>query len=205
MVFKKKTKSVTPEQAKKQAAQDWLPFEDVSSFIYKRNNELVIVLKVEPLNITLKSESEKKRIITAVHEALNGQMEALQIFCLPRSVDLDSYLEKLQEQARVTINLRQKRLLQDYINYVAMVVRGGEALEHRYYVLLSQRAGKAAKEELKARAYELASSLSKSGLEIAICDDMALLDMLFSFLQPSQASFEPTPLGIGYTTLFKEG
>lgn len=103
--FKRKEKKpVTPEQLKKKAAQDWLPFQDItSSFIYRRDGELVAVLRVEPLNITLKSETEKKRIITAMHEALNGQLEPIQIFCLPRPVDLDTYLERLQKQARETL------------------------------------------------------------------------------------------------------
>lgn len=202
---KKEKKAVTPEQIKKKAAQDWLPFNDItSSFIYRTDGELVAVLRVEPLNITLKSENEKKRIITAMHEALNGQLEPIQIFCLPRPVDLDTYLEALQRQARETMNQTKKRLLQEYIQYVATVVRGGEAIEHRYYVLLSQKAGKHAKEELSQRTFELASNLGRSGLKITVCDDTAILDMLFSFLQPTQAAFEPTPVGVGVTTLYKE-
>ncbi|HBQ26677.1 MAG TPA: hypothetical protein DD791_09830 [Syntrophomonas sp.] len=202
---KKEKKAVIPEQLKKKAAQDWLPFQDItSSFIYRRDGELVAVLRVEPLNITLKSENEKKRIITAMHEALNGQLEPIQIFCLPRPVDLDTYLERLQQQARETLYQTKKRLLQEYIQYVATVVRGGEAIEHRYYVLLSQKPGKHAKEELSQRSFELASNLGRSSLKITVCDDTAILDMLFSFLQPTQAAFEPTPVGVGLSTIYKE-
>ncbi len=205
--FRKQEKTVTPEQIKKKAAQDWLPFQDItSSFIYRRDGELVAVLGVEPMNITLKSENEKKRIITAMHEALNGQLDPIQIFCLPRPVDLDTYLERLQQQARETMYQTKKRLLQEYIQYVATVVRGGEAIEHRYYVLLSQKPGKHAKEELSQRAFELASNLGRSqDLKITVCDDTAILDMLFSFLQPAQAAFEPTPAGLGVATLYKGG
>lgn len=87
---------------------------------------------------------------------------------------------------------------------MATVVRGGEAIEHRYYVLLSQKAEKHVKEELSQRTFELASNLGRSGLKITVCDDTAILDMLFSFLQPTQAAFEPTPTGIGATTLYRE-
>ena len=202
---KKEKKSLTPEQIKQKAAQDWLPFQDVAgSFIFRRDGELVAVLRVEPLNITLKSENEKKRIITAMHEALNGQTEPIQIVCLPRPVDLDVYLEKLQRQARESVNQTAKRLLNEYIQYIAAVVRSGEALEHRYYVLLSRKEGKHVKEELSQRAFELASNLSRSGLKITVCDDAAILDMLFTFLQPAQAAFEPVPAGMGITTLYKE-
>ena len=203
-LFKKKDKP-TPEQIKRKAAQDWLPFQDIASFIYRRDGHLVSVLRVEPMNLTLKSDNEKKRIITALHEALNGQLEPLQIFCLPRPVDLDTYLESLQTQARETINPMKKRLLQEYIQYVASVVKGGEAIEHRYYILISQKPGKHDKDELSQKTYELAMSLERSGLKINVCDDTAILDMLFSFLQPTQAAFEPTPTRIGVTTIYKEG
>jgi len=203
---KKEKKSLTPEQIKQKSAQDWLPFQDVTgSFIFRRDGELVAVLRIEPLNITLKSDNEKKRIITAMHEALNGQLDPIQIFCLPRPVDLDTYLERLQQQARETIYQTKKRLLHEYIQYVATVVRGGEAIELRYYVLLSQKPGKHAKEELSQRAFELASNLGRSDLKITVCDDTAILDMLFSFLQPAQAAFEPTPTGLGVATLYKGG
>ena len=188
-LFKKKDKP-TPEQIKRKAAQDWLPFQDIASFIYRRDGHLVSVLRVEPMNLTLKSDNEKKRIITALHEALNGQLEPLQIFCLPRPVDLDTYLESLQTQARETINPMKKRLLQEYIQCVATVVKGGEAIEHRYYILISQKPGKHDKDELSQKTYELAKSLERSGLKINVCDDTAILDMLFP--SAPQAAFEPT-------------
>lgn len=201
---KKNTAILEAEQVKKKTSQDWLPFYDVAnSFIFRRDGELVAVLRIEPINISLKSEGEKRRIITTMHEALNGQLEPVQIFCLPRSVDLDVYLEKLHRQVKETSNQVKKRLLAEYVSYVATVVRAGEAIEHRYYVILSQKPSQYAKEELAQRAFELASNFSRSGLKVAVCDDAAILDMLFSFFQPVQAVFEPIPTGTGITTLYK--
>lgn len=201
----KKKKSIPVEQTQKKAAQDWLPFNDItSSFIWRRDGNLVAVLRVEPMNITLKSENEKKRIITALHEALNGQLEPIQIFCLPRPVDLDNYLVSLQQMARESLDATRKRLLTEYLHYVATVVHRGEATELRFYILISQPNGKHAKDELTKRAFELAGNISQSGLKVSICGDTAILDMLFSFLQPSQAAFEATPLGKSITTFYKE-
>lgn len=204
MQLKSKKKPVSSEQVQKKAVQDWLPFYDItSSFIWRRDDNLVAVLRVDPMNITLKSDAETKRIIAALHEALNGQQELIQIFCLPRPVDLDTYLQNLQQAARESLDGTRKRLLVEYVQYVAGVVRGGEAIELRFYILLSQKNGKRAKEELYQRTFELAGNISKSGLRVAMCDDTAILDMLFSFLQPSQAAFEPTPSGAFITTLYR--
>ena len=70
--------------------------------IYKRDGSMVAVLRVDPMNISLKSDHEKQRIISAVHEAINGQREPIQIICLPRALDLDQYLSGLNDRLKNT-------------------------------------------------------------------------------------------------------
>ncbi len=206
MIFRKKEEN--PELQAKKAAQDWLPFKDIAGhFIFRKDEQMVIALKIEPINIILKSEAEKKRIVAAVHEALNGIQYSIQILALPRSVDLDQYLESLQEKSRTGGDLARKRILQDYIRYVAGIVKGGDALERRYYLLISLANNKqgTAGEELLKRGYELKSNLETSGLSVSICDDAGIIDMMFSFLYPTQAVFETIPTGVGVTTIYQEG
>lgn len=206
-MFKKgRDKSGVPvEEKKRLSAQDWLPFRDIAShFIFRRDGQLVVVLKIEPINIILKSDSEKKRIVSAVHEAWNGIQYAIQILALPRPVDLDKYLNSLQGQARETGDIIRKRILQKYIYYVAGIVQGGDALERRYYLLTAMEEGKHGKEELLKRAFELAANLETSGLKVGVCDDIQIIDMMFSFLHPSQSAFEPVPI-VAFTTIYQEG
>lgn len=166
---------------------------------------MVAVLRVEPINLALKSDPERKRIIAAVYEALNGQLNPIQITSLPRPVDLDSYLEKLVIMSRDSVKPIKKKLLQEYIQYLAAIVRGGEAVEHRYYILLSKKGNKQANLELSREAYELAGMLSGSGLKVSLCDDMQILDMLMSFLNPIQAAFEEISFFPGITTMYQGG
>ncbi|CFX16367.1 Uncharacterized [Syntrophomonas zehnderi OL-4] len=194
------------KEKEKMTAQDWLPIKDITShFLFRKDGQLVAVLKIEPINIVLKSDSEKKRIVSAVHEAWNGIQYAIQILALPRPVDLDKYLDELQEIARETTDIARKRILQEYIHYIAGIVRGGEALERRYYLLISMAEVKQGKEELLKRAYELAANLETSGLKVNICDDVQIIDMAFSFLHPSQSAFEQIPTPAGITTIYREG
>lgn len=207
MVFlSKNLNPIVRDKNQDRSTQDWLPFNDVTgSFIYRKDGELVAILRVEPLNLALKSENERRRIITAVHEALNGQLNPLQISSFPRPVDLDSYLDKLVIMSRDTVIPIKKKLLQEYIQYVTAIVRGGEAVEHRYYILISKKGSKQAANELQREAYELASLLSVGDLKISLCDDMQILDMLMSFLNPVQAAFEEISAMPSITTLYQGG
>lgn len=188
---KKPAKQQQVDQTARKAVQDWLPWKDIAGgVITRKDGQVVAVLKVEPFNLALKSESEKKRIITAVHEALNGQREAFQILSLGRPVDLDAYLKGLQDLARETSNPARKKLLQEYTRYVATLVASGEALERRYYILLPGKE----QVELLQRAHELAMNLERSDLKVHICEDQEIIDLVFVFTHPAQAAFERPPM-----------
>lgn len=200
MLFKRKPKPDVA-QIEKKAAQDWLPFKDiVGGAIFKRDGSMVAVLRVDPLNIGLKSEGEKQRIISAVHEAINGQREPIQIICLPRALDLDNYLSSLNDRLKNTTNHLKRRLLAEYVRYVAGLVTEGDVLERRYYILLEQKPGAGKRqnrgEELQKRCHEFASNLGASGLRVQICGEAGIVDLLFSFLAPRQAAYESAPDGL---------
>lgn len=186
-VKKDKTKI---EEQKRKAVQEWIPVKDVfEDLILLKDGRYVCVLKVMPLNIELKSENEKKRIIQAVHEALNGLNDTMQILSIGRPVDLDQYLNYLQEKSREETMSVKKRLLNEYLKYVASIVTSGEAIERRFFVMLSGKE----KEELKAKTHELSNNLEKSGLKVELAQDQDIIDLLFSFSHPSQAAFERAP------------
>lgn len=190
-LFNKKTPEVTDSAA---TAQEWLPIKDIKNSVIVRNDDhLIGVLRVEPLNISLKSDTERKRIIGGVHEAMNGHKESFQIFCLGRPVDLDAYIQGLEEKYRYAPDIQRKGLLREYLRYVGGIASGGEALEHRYYILLSQAPDKQALDDLIKRCYELAGNLSRSGLEVNLCSEREVIDFLFTFTHPVQSAYEKAP------------
>jgi len=181
-------------EEKKKTVQEWLPFVDIAeNFIKLKDGRHVSVLKVGPLNIGLKSENEKKRIIHSVFEAINGLKEPIQIFSIGRPVDLDHYIHSLQAKSKEEINITKKRLLQEYLKYTASIAAGGEAIERRFFIMLSGKE----KEELKAKSQEIAINLEKSGLRVEMCTDQDIIDLLFCFFHPSQAAFERPPAFAG--------
>ncbi len=190
----KKNKEKIKVEIKQKTAQDWLPVADVyNSLLYRKDKHLVAILKVEPINISLLSDNEKKRIIAALHEVFNGIQEQIQIISIGRSVDLDGYIAGMEQTAQETQNFSRKKLLRGYIRQAAEMAAGGDTLERRFYILLSQKQGKYAEEELKNRARELAGNVASAGLSAELCSDKLIIDLLFAFHQPGQSAFERAP------------
>ena len=178
----------------KKAAQGWIPVGDIrGSFMVMRDNRLVVALKVEAINISLLSQAERKKIIAALHEVINGFQYPMQWLSLGRSVDLDGYIAQLERKAQETPDFIRKKLLKGYIRQAAEMAAGGDTLERRFYILLSQPLEKYAEGELLNRARELAGDLQGVGLKAEICTEREILGLQFTFFHPVQAGYEKAP------------
>jgi hypothetical protein len=202
MFFKlkrKKTGEVERKQhgqaeMRRKSAQEWIPIKDVKNcIIYRRDGVLTAVIEVRPINISLLSENEKKRVISALHEVLNGLQEPVQWLSIGRAVDLDGYTASLERKSQETQDFVRKQLLKGYIRQAAEMASGGDTLERKFYVLISQKAGKYAEDELLNRARELAGNISSAGLSAEVCSDRQIVELLFTFFQPARSAYERAP------------
>lgn len=186
----KKHKKNDEKRQKQLSAQEWIPIEDLHDGILKiRGRKLISAIRVEPTQFKLLSIKEQRRRITAVFEAIQALNGDAQILSLPRPIDLDSYILYLDDLLRETDSSR-KGLLRNYRNYVRDIAMGAEANERRFYFILTFDEEKVNKADIDKYTREIASSLSKAQLETRICDDSDVIDFLFVFFNPRQASFE---------------
>lgn len=186
----KEQRKYDEKKQKQLSAQEWIPIEDLHNGILKiRGGKLVSAIRVEPTQFKLLSLREQRRRITAVFEAMQALDGDAQILSLPRPIDLDSYILGLDELLRETDSNR-KGLLRNYRNYVRDIAMGAEASERRFYFILTFDEGKVAKNDIDKYTREMASLLSKAQLDTKICDDSDVIDFLFVFFNPRQASFE---------------
>lgn len=199
-VFKKKKKEAVSQDEiikknKEKTAQQWIPVRDIDGcFIYRKDNILAGALRVQPENIDLLSDNEKKRKVDALAEGYNGETEGFQIFCIGRPVDLNSYLEWLQDKASMEQDFIRKKVLRGYIQQASQMASSGDTIERRFYFIFTKKEDKNAETELLSRLNEFHKNLSQAELTSHICNDDELLDVLSLFANPLQASYERTEI-----------
>lgn len=171
--------------------QNWLPVQYVSSgLIIRSDGRQVAVLRVEPASFNLLSEAERARRITGLHEAIQALPGSVQICSVPRPIDLDLYIAELERQLEEAEGSR-KNILRGYVQYVRRLATNAEAMERRFYVLMAgEEKKKGSEEELLQKAQEFAAALGRAELQVHLCNDQEVLDLLFCFFHPAQAAFE---------------
>lgn len=192
------------QQRREKTAQQWIPVVDIDNgIIYRKDNFLVGILRIQPENIELLSDREKKRKVDSLTEGFNGIAEGYQIFCIGRPVDLNNYLEWLQEKARLEQDFTRKLILKGFIQSASELASSGEAMERRFYLIITKKNVNKAEEELIERLTDLQIILSKAKLKSHICSEDELLDVLSLFVNPIQSAFETNEIERHYTTILK--
>lgn len=195
----KKPKSKLPK-----SVQTWLPVSDLADdLVHRRDGRLVAAIRVEPVNLSLRSEGEQRRLLAVLHEAINSLQHPAQILSLPRPVDLDQYVQSLRQRL-ATVDRSREKLLRMYTQYVSGLVSGGEVQERRFYILLAQPPGREAAREVLQRAHDLTARLRQADLPARVLDDQELFDLLYVWGHPGQAAFERPPVAPPSVTTFME-
>jgi hypothetical protein len=190
------TEALAAETARK-AAQDWLPFNDLhDGLLYRTDGTVVGGVSVAPFSLALKATSEKRTIIGVIHAAVNGLDQPWEILSMFRPVDLDTYLSSLDDRAGNT-DPGRRLVLTKYMTWVAGIIHGGEAVERKYYLLVSRK-GKDAPQEHRANLPQLAQDMQRArGLQVKVMTDQDWQELLFLSFQANHAAVESVPDGLG--------
>ncbi len=168
-------------------AQDLIPISDIEeNIVYKKNNEYLEILKIEPININLISEENRKNIILEFSKQLNSLTDEIQIFCIGRPVDLNEHLNLLRDKIYTEKNFTKKTILKRYFNYAAEISVRGEITEKNFYVILKNKN----LNELAIKTNEIIEKFSLINIKSYICNEKEILDLYCLFAYPMQAYYE---------------
>lgn len=193
---KSSNKKLTPEEALKQTkertAQQWMPIADIDGqVVYRKDNNILAYIRIQPESIDLLSKNEKRNKVSSQAECYNGENESIQIFCVGRPVDLNDYLESLQERAKMEHNFTRKNVLKGYIQDASHMASSGDTIERRFYMIISKIIeDNKSINELIDRLNELKDKLTQADLMCNICTDDDILDLFSLFANPLQAAYE---------------
>jgi hypothetical protein len=141
--------STTPPAKKKGAAQSTqahLNFAEVrDGIIIMRDGSLRMVVMCSPTNYDLKSAAEKDAIEFAYQGFLNSLHYPVQICVQSRKIDLDSYLDDLEQKLADQTNPLLAGLMEDYIFNIRDLLSQVNIMDKRFYVVVPYFVAEAAK------------------------------------------------------------
>ena len=160
------------------------------------NNEYRAILQVSSLNFELKSEEEQDAIIETYESFLNSVGTSLQILVRTREIDMDKYLEDLQERLDGETVPIYRDQLQNYDDFIRSLITDNKILTRHFYIVVPYKMnGKAdfdiVYEQLKIRLDIIAKGMARIGMHTDQLDSLEVLDLFYSFYSPVQSKMQP--------------
>lgn len=224
--------SVTPPQKTKsqlQSTQAHLNFAEVrDGIVIMRDGSLRMIVMCSPTNYDLKSSSEKDAIEYAYQGFLNGLHFPIQICIQSRKIDLDSYLDDLDQKLADQTNPLLAGLMEDYIYNIRDLLNQVNIMDKRFYVVVPYYVAEAAKgnvfksigatlsppkdvtqtsvefeerkRELIQRTNTVAQGLASIGVRAAVLRTQEVIELFYASYNVDESTNQPLSNTDGLTT-----
>ncbi|SRR5260221_7436749 len=159
-------------------------------------NEYRLAIETSSINFELKSEEEQDTIIDSFQNFLNSLSTPVQILIRVREVDVDHYLEQIVKNKHLEKEKIYKEQIETYTEFIQKLVTGNKILSRHFYVVIPYKSEgdkdfKIIKEHLYLTRDIVTRGLEKIGMKVQSLNSLELLDLFYSFYNPSHIKTQP--------------
>lgn len=126
--------------------------------IVLKNGGLRAAFKVNSINFNLKSDDEQNAIILSYQNFLNSLEFPIQIVIRSKRLDIDNYLDSLNELGEKQTNELLQRQTYEYIDYIQRLVEYADIMEKSFYVIVPYDPYRSKKPSLIQRFFQSLSA-----------------------------------------------
>lgn len=141
-------------------------------FVKLKNNKIIKILKVNPINYNLKSDLEKESVLNSYKIFLKTCNFDIQILIQSSKEDLTHHIKNIQKNISKKENKYLEKIVENYINYIQQVNLKRKSSSKDFYIILSEKIDKKKnvfeseeiiKNNLKEKYFKVKECLARSG------------------------------------------
>ena len=161
---------------KEYSTQDWLPIEEIqTNGIIKTKNKYLKILKITPINYSLKSDLEKQAILNSYKIFLKTCNFNIQILIQSCKENLEKNILNVQKNIQKKENKYLKKLSEDYIEYINKINSNKKSSSKNFYIIISKKISKEQdynesfemiKNDLKEKYFKIKECLARCGNQV---------------------------------------
>lgn len=128
---------LTKNESLGKSAQEFVDISEIrDDVVVLKNGTLRAVLMVSSINFELKSSQEQEAIVAAYQNFLNSLDFPVQILVSSRRIDIDPYLELLDQKEKTQENELLRFQIADYRNFIKNLVGAANIMTKSFYIVV---------------------------------------------------------------------
>lgn len=174
--------------------QEWLPIKEIDKegFIKLKNNKIVKILKINPINYNLKSDLEKESILNSYKIFLKTCNFNIQILVQSNKEDLSRHILNIQKNISKKENRYLEKISKNYIQFINKINSERKSSSKDFYIIISSEINKKSsyvqseeiiKNRLKENYFKIKECLSRLGNTVVeLSNENEVKKLFYSFL-----------------------
>lgn len=187
--------------------------------VIMRDGSVRAVMIVSSVNFDLKSEEEQNAMVGSYVNFLNSLSFPIQVVIQSRPLNIDSYLDRLNEAEREQTNELLRMQIADYRNFVTELLELESIMSKKFFVVISYNPAHDQKQsymdrlvgafsiakkvvlsaekydtysrELTKRSIFIAAGLTSMGLQVQRLNTQALIELYYNSYNPALSQSQP--------------
>ena len=174
---------------KNKTLQEWLPIKEIDKkgVVKLKNNNLIKIIKVNPINYNLKSDLEKESILNSYKIFLKTCNFDIQILIQSNKEDLSHHINNIQNNISKKENKYLEKISKNYIQYINKINSERKSSSKDFYIIISNENKKnnniqteeLLKNDLKEKYFKIKECLSRTGNSVQEISNREKIKKLF--------------------------
>ena len=184
---------------KNKTLQEWLPIKEIDKkgVVKLKNNNLIKIIKVNPINYNLKSDLEKESILNSYKIFLKTCNFDIQILIQSNKEDLSHHINNIQNNISKKENKYLEKISKNYIQYINKINSERKSSSKDFYIIISNENKKnnniqteeLLKNDLKEKYFKIKECLSRTGNSVQEISNKENIEKLFYSILNVKKSF----------------
>ena len=182
------------KKIRKKTLQEWLPIQKIydDGIVKTKDNRLIKIIKINPINYNLKSDLEKEAILNSYKIFLKTCNFDIQILIQSNKRDLTPHIKNIQKNISKKENKYLKEISKEYINYINKINLNRKSASKDFFIIISNKINskkdsfnseEILKNDLKEKYFKIKECLSRSGNSVfELSTKQEIEKIFFSFL-----------------------
>ena len=180
--------------------QKWLPIKEINKegVVKLKNNKLIKIIKVNPINYNLKSNLEKESILNSYKIFLKTCNFNIQILIQSNKEDLSNHIKNVRKNNIKKENKYLEKISENYIKYINKINLERKSSSKDFYIIISSNINQKKEfiqteeimiNDLKEKYFKIKECLSRCGNGVTeITNKEEVVKLFFSFLNAKKNS-----------------
>ncbi|MGV8149802.1 MAG: hypothetical protein ACLKAK_10940 [Alkaliphilus sp.] len=166
LFLKKRSKRIKDVKLPAQVlANEFINVLDIKDrFLYTRDGQIIVYIKISPISIDLFSDAEKEQMCKVITAELSSVRRPFKFLAVSRPVDISGLINEYTELLAETTNQKQKELLRSEIMVVSSYATSGAVRERQFYIMLWDKYKEDIEKEILKEAAEFVSKLDSGNI-----------------------------------------